>query len=136
MIFVSASDLYDFKQVVNMTTTLRWYIHSLPVTYFFVTVCLPNISFSRFGLFMNVNNLLNLIAASQENPRAIVNVLWDDIEHAIHVRINCQSTRYSEPISKHDSDSNRDSPFSNTKPIGPVSYKILNFPFGLFLSAG
>ena len=44
---------------------------------------------------VHVNHLLNFVVASQEDARSVVDVLRDDLEHPLHLTVDCLSASYS-----------------------------------------
>lgn len=91
-----------------------------------------------------VNDLLHLVITPHEDARSIVYMLRHDRQHALHPAVDGLSARYIHPTMsqshflRHRGKEilEENVPFSNTSAIGAHSYKIRNFPFGLFLSAG
>lgn len=43
-------------------------------------------------LGVNVDNLLDFIVATEEDAGSVVDMLWNDLEHACHVAVNCLTT--------------------------------------------
>lgn len=41
-----------------------------------------------------VNDLLHLAFTAHEYSAAIVDVLWDDFEHAAHIAVDCETASY------------------------------------------
>ena len=91
-------------------------------------------------LLVHINHFLYFVIASHEDTRSIMDVLGNNSKHPFHTAIyrlasSCFETRQHMrqwPIGV----SIGEVPFSKTIAMGAHSYKILNFPFGLFLSAG
>lgn len=47
-----------------------------------------------FGeLGVDINDLLHFIVTAKEDTRPVVNVLWDDLQHALHLAVDGLTTR-------------------------------------------
>lgn len=80
--------------------------------------------------------LLHLIITTHEDTRPVMNILRHNFHHSVHLAVKCLATSYSDINDHTHVKRSGNSPFSKTIAIGAHSYKILSFPFGLFLSAG
>ena len=94
---------------------------------------------SLWMFLVHHDNLLDFVITAHEYSWSVVNMFGNDGQHSLHAAVDCLSTSYSTENQYGIATLNKlfeCIPFSKTMAIGAHSYNILNFPFGLFLSAG
>lgn len=90
----------------------------------------------QLDCLMELLDLLDLVIASHEDARSIMDSLRNNLEHASHIAIDGLTSSYILLAHNRYSFTESNVPFSKTMAIGAHSYRIRSFPLGLFLSAG
>jgi hypothetical protein len=86
------------------------------------------------------NDLLHLLVTAHIDATSVMNMLWPDLQHSLHLTIHSHTTGIFENQShwlfRSCQQKLPEQKTQELKLLTEHSYSILNLPFGLFLSAG
>jgi len=92
------------------------------------------------SLLMRGNDLLHLLITAHIDATSVVNMLWLDLQHSLHLTVHSHATGIFEHQShwlfRSCQQTLPERETQELKLLTEHSYSILNLPFGLFLSAG